>query len=820
MKPKELTPEQWESVLDGFALGHYSLILGAGASVGSVNTMGAPLPTGPQLRDLLAAHYALPRNGTLALRRTYDLCDQIAQSKGLQRPAEYVAQFFRGCSVPDWYESLVKTPWRLIWTLNIDDVLENAYADRFMKQSLQSLRPSSWRDRWTGHRQNTNEVSLIHLHGRADSHDLVFGTLDYLGTDSAGGAAHRIFRDEWQSDVPRLIVGASLDDELDIAGPLSASASVVNEYPSISVRPNLGALERLSLELQGIIPIEMTAEDFFAALDSERGTALKRIQAVAPSEYRGMSPNNLAFLQSFSPPDVRVDRLHDFFAGDEPHWKDILNDFDAQRSLPDLNVHPADVFPESGLRVIVFHGELSGASTAELRFLRQCTDQGFPYLQHRGEASIQANVVHAMAKHGLRKLLRVPDLDDFPEALGRLRALCEQSGHPVVLVSSLRTCRLRGLATVLGDSLISVRVPERLYSREVDSVIEVLQANSRENVLIGLTHEQKRQFIQKQHRSDLIDALAAISRGRSFSERYALALDDVQDPGKRNLLSTVLIGSELGFNLSIGLLSRATGMPAVDIGEHLRDDMLSRLLVPERDGVTARHKGLAARASAKMLKRTERYDVTQRLARALAPYVSPMSISSRSREARICASLMDARRVVNGVGAVDASQWYQELEPEFAWNSRFWEQRALAELMADQPRYEMAESWAREAIERHRDPFSLNTLATVLLRRSTFGVLDEDLFFEGLAYADEARAALGERQDEHPFVTAITYLSRARAVVRDYPGLSRRLDALFDHWERGAKESDLWQVPESRGTLDKAIRGYRRAADVRDTQQS
>lgn len=661
-----------------------------------------------------------------------------------------------------------------------------------------------------------SEVSLIHLHGRAGAHDLVFGTLEYLGADSAGGVAHRIFRDEWQSDVPRLLVGASLNDELDIAAPLASVASLLSEYPSISVRPKFSELERLSLDLQGIIPIEMTAEAFFAAIDSEWPAALSRVQAVAPSEYRGMSPNNLAFLRSFSPPGIRVDRLHDFFAGDEPHWRDVLNDLDGQRVLHDLTVHPADVFPERGLRVIAFHGELSGATTAELRFLRQCADQGSPYLEHRGEASIQASVIHAMAKHGLRKILRVPDLDDFPEELGRLRGVCEQSGLPVVLVSSLRTHRLRNLISVLGDSLISVRVPERLFSKEVDSVLEVLQANNRENVLLGLTHDEKRHFIQKQHRGDLIDSLAAISRGRSFSDRYALALGEVVDNDKRNLLSAVLIGSELGFNLSIGLLNRATGISAVDISEHLRDDVLSRLLVTERDGVTARHKGLAARASLRMLQPTDRYDITRRLARALAPYVSPMSISSRSREARICGSLMDARRVVNGLGAVNAAQWYQDLEPEFAWNSRFWEQRALAEMMAEQPRYEMAESWAREAIERHRDPFSLNTLATVLLRRATIGALDEDLFFEGLECADEARRTLGERQDEHPFVTAITYLSRARAGARAYPGLCRRLDNLFQHWERRARESDLWHTPESRQSVENAIQSYLVAATVSD----
>lgn len=82
MKPKDLRSEQWDSFLEGLALGHYALILGAGASVSSVNSAGDPLPTGGQLRDLLAANYALPGTGDLSLRRTYDLCDQIAQSRG------------------------------------------------------------------------------------------------------------------------------------------------------------------------------------------------------------------------------------------------------------------------------------------------------------------------------------------------------------------------------------------------------------------------------------------------------------------------------------------------------------------------------------------------------------------------------------------------------------------------------------------------------------------------------------------------------------------------------------------------------------------
>jgi len=170
--------------------------------------------------------------------------------------------------------------------------------------------------------------------------------------------------------------------------------------------------------------------------------------------------------------------------------------------------------------------------------------------------------------------------------------------------------------------------------------------------------------------------------------------------------------------------------------------------------------------------------------------------------------LMDAQRVVDAFGSQRADELYGALEEAFAWNSRFWEQRALAEMEGSTPRWERAEAWAREAVVRHEDGLSMNTLATVLLRRSTGSTeLDEELFFEGLEVVDKARKMSSDRVTEHPYMTAFHYMRRGRLKATDV-SLQRRVDEFFNFWRLEVERSRAWDQPTTRRHLESEIEKY------------
>jgi len=813
VKPNELDEVQWQELLEGLALAEYSLVLGAGASLGCKNGLGDDLLGGVGLRDRLLEHYKIPGGHDQSLRQVYDVAVGEARARNVPPPAEVMRPWFTGCSVTGWYAHLVTIPWRVIWNLNIDDVVTNAYRKVFRGRARQELRVAAWEDPWTARRDSPDTARMVHLHGAATSGNLVFGSLDYLAAAARGGAAHAIFSDEWADGLPRVIVGASLDDELDLAGPLLGEGAAGPSRPSIVVKPSFTQFDDFRLRQAGLIPVRMTAEVFFEAVSAEWENTLASIEANQVPGTLGLNPLALSYLQAFRKPMAVSDRWHDFYAGDEPAWGDLRGHLDFPRAVAQVP-EVADLEPAKGLRVFAFHGELSGTTTAEMRFLEDAARAGLKVLEYCGEGKFDAKAVHWMAKQGARDLLRVPRLDEFADATGELEALCAESGVPVVLVASIRSSRLAALELQLGNALRPVRVPDRLSDREVIALLDKLGQQNRLNVLLDMEEHQRVEFVTDTHKASLIDSLAAITRGRTFSARYVDAYGEVTSPVGQRILDLVLIASEARVEVSAGLLARAAGVTVSDLRAQLSVAPLARLVhAVSRGRVSARHWGLAARASVRVLTVDRRYVATRELVFAAAPYVHPTTISQRTREVSLVAKLMDAQRVVASFGRERAATFYEELETTFAWNSRFWEQRALAELESPGPRYERAEAWAREAVSRHEDGLSLNTLATVLLRGSVASSqLDEDTFFEGLAVVDAARRASADRVTEHPYVTALSYLRRGRRLATD-ASMSQRIDNVFNFWRVEVEASRAWAHANKRRDLEGLIRQYLREVE-------
>ena len=804
MMPDELDDGQWRALLRGLALGEYSLVLGAGASLGSVNAAGNGLPSGNGLRDRLLDHYKIPGVRDQSLRQVYDLANQVAAAQGGLAPKDLIGPWFSGCSVPDWYGDLVTVPWRVIWNLNIDDILISAYRGRFRDRARQELRVMSWRDRWTSTRQPLDQVTAVHLHGDAAARDIIFGSLEYLSAAHHGGSAHKIFADEWANGSPAVVVGASLGDELDLAVPLLSE--LASDRPSVIVKPDFSEFDEFRLKQSGLLPIRMTGEQFFSAVASEWEPTLLSLSDEVPGVL-GANPLGINFLRSFRGRRVVRDRWHDFYAGDEPTWSDFGDDLDARRALRNLPISN-DPLPPSGLRVYAFHGELSGTTTAEMRFIQDIVDAGFDVLEYDGDGRFDARAVHWMAKQGSRSVLRIERLDDFADTASELEKMCSDSGIPVAVVTSLRTSRLERLRSQLGSALLPIRVGDSLGDREIDELLSRMDSNHRLNTILEFDERERREFVRVKHHRSLVDSVAAITRGAPFAARYEEAYLEVEGSISQRVLDIVLVASEARYDLSFALLARAAGMSVTDLRDALATPLLSRLLRVERASVTARHMGLAAQASRQVVPASQRYEATVQIALAAAPYVSPATISQRTREVVLCARLMDARRAVSAFGTTKAAELYVELEEAFAWNSRFWEQRALAELESHSPRWERAEAWAREAVMRHQDGLSLNTLATILLRRATSGAhLDEEPFFEGLEIVDEARRTSLDRLTEHPYMTAFHYLGLGRAMATDQ-GLGRGIDEFFNYWRLEVEQSHAWEQQSMRRHLEDAIGRY------------
>ena len=181
-------------IAEGVCRREYSLLLGAGASIGSLGGNREPLPSGRELRDRLVIDFSIPAEGDIiSLPRAY----AAAKRNDPDRLEKFVRNQFTRCK-PDWQHILADFDWHRIWTLNIDDVIENVYKSKNIPVDRFNW-TSAFRDGSKSQRQ------VIHLHGFAkdssdhdtSDSDLVFSIQEYAATIKDTRAWHTVFTDEF-----------------------------------------------------------------------------------------------------------------------------------------------------------------------------------------------------------------------------------------------------------------------------------------------------------------------------------------------------------------------------------------------------------------------------------------------------------------------------------------------------------------------------------------------------------------------------------------------------------------------------------------------
>ena len=263
-----MNTETMAKIAEGVSGREYSLLLGAGASIGSMGGNGESLPSGPGLTRRLIDDFMIPvEEQSITLTRAY----AAAKRTDPVRLERFMRTWFTDCK-PDWQYRLVDVDWHRIWTLNIDDIIEVACRDRNVPVDRFTW-ISKFRDRSSSERQ------IIHLHGYARSNsdpdnsdsDLVFSVQEYVSTVKDLRAWHAIFTDEF-AERPFIILGASLVDEFDLQQAFAASATANDrDYPSVIVLKEVSSLEREELSDLGLIIVESEARSFMEELYAAMG---------------------------------------------------------------------------------------------------------------------------------------------------------------------------------------------------------------------------------------------------------------------------------------------------------------------------------------------------------------------------------------------------------------------------------------------------------------------------------------------------------------------------------------------------------------------
>ncbi len=516
----------------GIAHSEYSLLLGAGASLGAVGGNGRPLPTAIQLRNALVDHFGIETGGeSTTLVQVYDYCSRHFN----RRLTKYLSQWFRGCQ-PSWQNLIAEFNWRRIWTFNIDDVLENAFS-----KEGRPTRSLNWNQRFV-ERDNSNAQQIIHLHGQANGlkerqqndGGLVFSISEYARIVANPRAWHKVLFDEFAGR-PFLVIGARLSEEFDFAEVLEGGSTAYPStgFPSVLVVPSITPMRREQLEAAGLTIVEERGEPFIRQLLDHYRKVRDELDEVYGTSTPGIRKFQQQFidLRKFTPHGVNAG---DFYSGYEPTWDTVLKNDDAllhktkEASDECMNLSVSeDIFQSV---VVLTGGASSGKSAGLLRIANSLIGKGVnPYLFRADEyMDVEATLEWLTAVP--RTVLLIDDISDFSSAIQELAKRCRTQKLRMLLICSDRSSRLPLIRDRIDSQYLD---PTYWYGsltkKDIDAIIDKLHSRGRLGKITRWSRESQRNHFSEFAGRRLFDSMSELESGVGFKEKATKRLSELAD---------------------------------------------------------------------------------------------------------------------------------------------------------------------------------------------------------------------------------------------------------------------------------------------------
>ena len=734
--------------------------------MGSTTSMGATggnkrsLPSGPQLRDSLIQEFSIPtEEETISLSRAY----AAAKRREPDRLKTYMREWFTGCS-PTWQGVIANMQWHRIWTLNIDDVVENVYQSADLK-----IDRFDWTSRHRDRSYSSNQV--VHLHGfagdidRSDSamEHLVFSVNEYAATLIDGRTWHAVFVDEF-GELPFIILGASLYEEFDLQQALQQGtmASQLRGLPSIIVLNSVTELQKDELSALGLLVVEADANLFMRDLFGK----VQEHKVALGAEYgKSFGPEISKFLQQFV--DLRKFQprpnieLHDFYSGYEPLWSNILDDDDAaiettQASFQKLLNAAEEVEATQGIHILTGTSG-TGKSTGLLRIAREFIARDFLPFLFRGDEDLDVSATLQWLELVPNSILLFDNCVDFAQSLYELAIQCESRNIRMLVVGAERTFRARILQDRIHPTFlhISPSYEYRLLSDEdVESLINKLESRRRLGRITRSTAQQRGDYFIRTASRRLFEGMANLEGGEGFQYRIRTGFQVIQDRHIKDIYSASSIAYQLGYTLPIGISSKVGRIPIRHLSTLLAK---TDTMVLTDKGIRPPHRITASIVVDSVLSPDDKYNAMYRLMFSLAPHVDINAIRNRTLHHRLLRQLMDEEAVMRLVGVNRGRELYAAVQHLFDWNGRYWDQRALFESRLGH--HPQARSYAERSIQVQEHPFAFNTLGTILGRISIQSGDVNDLQ-ECIRNLESARDRLTRDTSEHPYSTFFSTMNR------------------------------------------------------------
>ncbi|MBI2186825.1 MAG: SIR2 family protein [Acidobacteria bacterium] len=696
--PIDTNSHEFLLLLRQFEKGQVALFTGAGFSFGVTNSRGAEPPDAITLAQQLAAECNWPYNGE-PLPAVYAQAEDHLGTKNLR---SFLESLYLNLKPAAWHLDIARLYWSRIYSTNIDDLVEQAYA----RGGVQKLRSIVCPAPFLEADEFYAEVQCIHLHGAVADHSkpLTFTAEHYAEQTAVGNVWYQQLVEDLQSKSV-IFVGTRLNEPpyyhyLRLRSERPAGARELRAKCFI-VGPQSSPIMRREFERQGYAVIDATAEEFFAALVPRVSELVHTNRDIVRAKY----PHMFARLSN-DILDAQAELLRQFdfvsvietgtdpaprtmfLLGAEPTWADIAYNIDAQRGITEhLNQVLADL--PKGVHACVLMGPAgSGKSTCLRRVAYELARNGHTVYFAKGLRRLELKPLLALSENlGDRQVFVF--VDDAVQHLTKLNEAISELPNPNITFVIADQSHL--LKPRLGEIKIKPALIEAmpaLNDADCEAILDKLDHFGLLGVLTGRPRAEQLNAFLIRSRKQLLVAMKEATSGRGFDIIIAQEYGSLASPAARLAYVVACLVHHHG-----PPIRRRHLLACLDGTDYERASVLKSQLIdvviPKYDNddeyLIPRHRVIARQVVTESAARAVVQDAIVRLIRAIAAEITPQNITRRTIEYQAFRGILqfDQMRLLFGDAYDLIDSVYNEVKPYCDKNFLYWLQRGRLEVHFD-----------------------------------------------------------------------------------------------------------------------------------------
>ena len=677
------------------ANGNAILLLGAGASVGSLNSQGEPLLSTTQLAEVLATESGFPYTNE-SLDEVYAAAKQVLGTN-LSRLLE---RHFRHCRPSDDYLALARFPWMRVYTTNIDDAFERAL-ERSKASNPQRVRIQTRKSQFVDRDQTYSHLDLVKLHGSIDRlHEgVIFSSTEYAIEAANPSPWYSQLGYDYQN-YSFIIIGSSLKEPLFYQQVQYAREKIRDTSPqSYLVVPCLSELQKTAFTAENILYIKWTLTDFvcwlqerfpngldFTDVAANNNPSIRKLmtgkrediarRAKALSDVLQIQPNNMRST------DLQPGRIRNFYRGFKPTWADIADGIAAHTDDIEKLVEKFQSALSSKVQCVAVYGPAgSGKSTA-------CRLAAFELVR---TSEIPCYFISGTNEH------IVPALEELEAANeGRYIVICDRlEPSTEAIVASLQKHKFAKLLIVAVESqhawsdrirakFVDVSVTEfemsRISKEDVTKILLKLEQHGPWTLLARSTPRQREHLLYRKSRRQLLIGLLEATQGMGFEEIIERDYRSLTSDKHRIFLVTVGLASIHRLYLPITYAARALESLKVQHGPAELLVAMEGILYNANGRLFARHPVYVRSLIESHIDTNKLADVVEKLIHVFTNYRAPVIKSLSRNESHLYKKTIN-NRFLRGILRNNERRVlgiYQSLEKYFEQDGLYWLQYGLA----------------------------------------------------------------------------------------------------------------------------------------------